>query len=70
MISGCRVTGSILEAGEAFNYTTPKSFLELIGFYITPLNKQAQGGLYRVNCRLDTGLSIPMRTNKASRKSF
>ena len=46
-----------------FNYTTPKSFLELIDFYKTLLQTRRTEMLAGIN-RLETGLATLMRTNK------
>ena len=46
-----------------FNYTTPKSFLELIAFY-KQLLKQRRGEMFDGIKRLDTGLDTLERTNE------
>jgi len=43
------------------NYTTPKSFLELIDFYIQVLEKKRQGIFYNIN-RYEQGLTILAET--------
>ena len=52
-----------LKAEKRYNYTTPKSFLELVDFYKSLLSKRQQEQLAAIN-RLDTGLNTLMRTNK------
>lgn len=52
-----------LKAEKRFNYTTPKSFLELVGFYKSLLlSKKTE--LSSSIRRLDIGLDTLMRTNK------
>ena len=52
-----------LKQEKRFNYTTPKSFLELIGFY-KQLLKARRVEMFAGIKRLDTGLDTLMRTNK------
>ena len=52
-----------LKTERRYNYTTPKSFLELIDFYKTLLNARRTEMINGVQ-RLETGLSTLMRTNK------
>ena len=52
-----------LQQERRYNYTTPKSFLELIGFYKTLLGEKRQQLLDNIT-RLDTGLTTLQNTNK------
>ena len=52
-----------LKEEKRFNYTTPKSFLELIEFY-KQLLAQRRADMFAGIERLDTGLNTLMRTNK------
>ena len=57
------VSEEYLKVERRYNYTTPKSFLELIAFYKHLLKLRRDEQLAAIN-RLDTGLSTLMRTNK------
>ena len=52
-----------LKKERRYNYTTPKSFLELIEFYKSLL-KSRRNEMYESIQRLDTGLQTLMRTNQ------
>ena len=52
-----------LKEERRYNYTTPKSFLELINFYKHLLKLRRTEQVAAIN-RLDTGLNTLMRTNK------
>jgi dynein heavy chain len=52
-----------LKEEKRFNYTTPKSFLELISFYKLLLGRRREEQVAAI-VRLDTGLNTLMRTNK------
>ena len=52
-----------LQQERRYNYTTPKSFLELIGFYKTLLSEK-RNQLQENISRLDTGLKTLQNTNK------
>ena len=56
-------SANYLREEKRFNYTTPKSFLELIGFYkhLLSIRRKEQDAAIQ---RLDTGLNTLMRTNK------
>ena len=57
------ISEEYLKTERRYNYTTPKSFLELISFYKHLLKLRRDEQVAAIN-RLDTGLSTLMRTNK------
>lgn len=60
---GQQVSQRFLEDEGRYNYTTPKSFLELIGFY-KDLLRRKQGELGRNITRLANGLQTLRTTNE------
>ena len=57
------VSEEYMKKERRYNYTTPKSFLELISFYKQLLGTRQKEQIAAIN-RLDTGLNTLIRTNK------
>ena len=61
-LSVAKISDKYKEEKRRYNYVTPKSFLELIAFYKTLLDRKTKAIMTLID-RLDIGLSIIKKTN-------